>query len=99
MRRHGWVRVINARQTVLLEVGLTRPSIHANPVSLENSADLIIFLLQDRIVHMVMAPRAVDRHALESEKRVLHGVLKLIVPVVEIEIAGKVTGGAQVSRV
>ena len=64
-------------------------------VRLEDRADLVVVLLEDRVVHVVVAAGAAERHAQEGLAGVVDHVLHPLLAAEQLEVPREVAGGAE----
>ena len=89
------IHIEGARETIEHSVRLARDFVGADLMRLEDGADLIIFLLRDRVRHVVMALRAADRDAEERLRRVFDGVFQPLFAAEHFVVPHEKAGRAQ----
>ena len=93
------VGVVSPGQSVLPEVGLSRNTVHADLVRLEDGPQPVVVGLQYGVVLVIMAARALDRQTQKGGSGVFHRLLQPDVAVEPVPTTGQVAGGADDVRV
>ena len=81
--------------TVLGRVEQSGHAVDPDLVRLEDRANLVVLLLEDRVVHVVVAAGTAERHAQEGLAGVVDHVLHPLLAAQELEVPRKVAGGAE----
>ena len=87
------VRIVDARHSILQDVGLTRHAIGSHVMRFKKGAEPIVIGLRNRIVFVRMTASAFEGQSQESGRGVLHDVAEPDIPVEEIPIAGEIACG------
>src|SRR5207249_1311588 len=89
------IGVIDSSQAINVRIELAGDPIESHIVRLENGANLIIFLLSDRIEHVIVTASAAECYPEKSLGSVFHRFFEPAFPTEQFEIPHQESSGAK----